>query len=53
MRVGLRTITAPADSFVVAPWGVHQPANLGTQLTKVLLISSLPGMDRLFEEIAE
>ncbi len=53
VRVGPRTITAPADSFVVVSWGVHQPANLGTQLTKVLLISSLPGMDRLFEEIAE
>jgi hypothetical protein len=53
VRVGPRTITAPAGSFVVVPRGVHQPANLGTQPTKVSLISSPAGMDRFFEEMAE
>jgi len=54
VRMGLRTITAPAGSFVVVPRGVvHQPSNSGTQPTRVLLIFSPAGMDRFFEEAAE
>ncbi len=54
MRVGPRTITAPAGSFVVVPRGVvHQPSNPGTEPTRVLLIFSPAGMDRFFEEAAE
>lgn len=54
VRVGSRTITAPAGSFVVIPRGVvHQPSNPGDQPTRVLLIFSPAGMDRFFEEAAE
>jgi mannose-6-phosphate isomerase-like protein (cupin superfamily) len=54
IRVGARTITAPAGSFVVVPRGVvHQPSNPGTQPTKVLLIFSPAGMERFFVEAAE
>ena len=54
LRVGPRTITAPAGSFVVIPRGVvHQPSNPGTQPTRVLLIFSPSGMDHFFEEAAE
>jgi mannose-6-phosphate isomerase-like protein (cupin superfamily) len=54
VRVGPRTITAPAGSFVVIPRGVvHQPSNPGTQPCRVLLIFSPAGMDRFFEEAAE
>ena len=54
VRVGPRTITAPAGSFVVVPRGVvHQPSNPGTQPTRVLLIFSPAGMDHFFEEAAE
>ncbi len=54
VRVGRRTITAPAGSFVVVPRGVvHQPSNPGTEPTRVLLIFSPAGMDRFFEEAAE
>lgn len=54
VRMGLRTVTAPAGSFVVVPRGVvHQPSNRGTQPTRVLLIFSPAGMDRFFEEAAE
>ena len=54
MRVGPRTITAPAGSFVVVPRGVaHQPSNPGPQPTRVLLIFSPAGMDHFFEEAAE
>ena len=54
MRVGQRTITAPAGSFVVVPRGVvHQPSNPGTEPTRVLLIFSPAGMDHFFEEAAE
>ena len=54
VRVGPRTITAPVGSFVLIPRGtVHQPSNLGTQPTRVLLIFSPSGMDRFFEEAAE
>jgi quercetin dioxygenase-like cupin family protein len=54
VRVGQRTITAPAGSFVVVPRGVvHQPSNPGTQPTRVLLIFSPAGMDHFFEEAAE
>lgn len=54
MRVGSRTITAPAGSFVVVPRGiVHQSSNRGTQQTRVLLIFSPAGMDHFFEEAAE
>ena len=53
VRIGMRTITAPAGSFVVVPRGeVHQPSNRGTQPTTVLLIFSPAGMDRFFEEAA-
>ena len=39
VRVGPRTITAPAGSFVVVPRGVvHQPSNPGAQPTRFLLI---------------
>lgn len=54
VRVGTRTITAPAGSFVVIPRGVvHQPSNPGPVPTRVLLIFSPAGMDRFFEEAAE
>ena len=54
VRVGPRTITAPAGSFVVIPRGVvHQPSNPGTQPTRILLIFSPSGMDHFFEEAAE
>jgi quercetin dioxygenase-like cupin family protein len=54
VRVGPRTITAPAGSFVVVPRGVvHQPSNPGTEPTRVLLIFSPAGMDRFFEEAAD
>jgi quercetin dioxygenase-like cupin family protein len=54
VRMGPRTITAPAGSFVLVPRGVvHQPSNPGTQPTRVLLIFSPAGMDRFFEEAAE
>src|SRR3712207_2557658 len=54
VRVGSRTITARAGSFVVVPRGeVHQPSNPGTEPTRVLLIFSPAGMDRFFEEAAE
>ena len=54
MRVGPRTITAPAGSFVVVPRGiVHQPSNPGAQPTRFLLIFSPAGMDHFFEEAAE
>ena len=54
VRVGARTITAPAGSFVMVPRGVvHQPSNAGTQPTRVLLIFSPAGMDHFFEEAAE
>jgi uncharacterized RmlC-like cupin family protein len=54
VRVGTRTISAPAGSFMVVPRGVvHQPSNPGTQPTKVLLTFSQAGMDHFFEEAAE
>lgn len=54
VRVGTRTISAPAGSLMVVPRGVvHQPSNPGTQPTKVLLIFSPAGMDHFFEEAAE
>jgi mannose-6-phosphate isomerase-like protein (cupin superfamily) len=54
MRVGSRTITALAGSFLVVPRGVvHQPSNPGTQPAKVLLIFSPAGMDGFFAEAAE
>ena len=54
IRVGPRTITAPAGSFVLVPRGVvHQPSNPGAQPTRVLLIFSPAGMDGFFAEAAE
>ena len=54
VRVGPRTITAPAGSFVVVPRGiVHQPSNPGAQPTRFLLIFSPAGMNHFFEEAAE
>lgn len=54
VRVGPRTIVAPAGSFVVVPRGsVHQPSNPGTRPTRVLLFFSPGGMDGFFEEAAE
>ena len=54
MRVGARTITAPAGSFLVVPRGVvHQPSNPGAQPARVLLIFSPAGMDGFFLEAAE
>ena len=54
VRVGPRTITAPAGSFVVVPRGtVHQPSNPGTQPTRVLLVFSPAGLERLFEKAVE
>jgi len=53
VRVGTRTISAPAGSLMVVPRGVvHQPSNPGTQPTKVLLTFSLVGMDHFFEKAA-
>ena len=54
MRVGSRTLTAPAGSFLVVPRGVvHQPSNPGAQPARVLLIFSPAGMDGFFAEAAE
>ena len=54
VRVGSRTITAPAGSFVVVPRGeVHQPSNPRPEPTRVLLMFSPAGMDRFFQEAAE
>lgn len=54
MRIGPRTITAPAGSFLVVPRGVvHQPSNPGAQPARVLLIFSPAGMDGFFLEAAE
>ena len=54
VRVGTRTVTASAGSFVVVPRGVvHQPSNPGAQPTRVLLLFSPAGMDHFFEEAAE
>src|SRR5690348_16978394 len=45
IRIGPRTITAPAGSFVVVPRGVvHQPSNPGARPTRALLIFSPAGM---------
>ena len=53
VRVGSRTITAPAGSFVVIPRGtVHQPSNRTAQPTRVLLIFSPGGMDSFFADAA-
>src|SRR5215210_2677338 len=53
VRVGPRTITAPAGSFVVVPRGVvYQPSNSRMEPTRVLLIFSLAGMEHFFEEAA-
>src|SRR5262245_56944113 len=54
LRMGMRTITAPAGSFVVVPRGVvHQPSNPSTQPIHVLLIFSPAGMERFFLAAAE
>lgn len=54
VRVGPRTIKAPAGSFVVVPRGVvHQPSNPGSEPTRVLLVFSPAGMGSFFEEAAE
>src|SRR5215210_2271095 len=54
VRIGPRTITAPAGSFVVVPRGVvHQPSNPGTQPTRILIVVSAAAMNRFFEEAAE
>ena len=54
VRVGPRTIMAPAGSFVVVPRGVvHQPSNPRPEPTRVLLMFSPAGMDHFFEEAAE
>ncbi len=54
VRVGPRTITAPAGSLVVVPRGVvHQPSNPRPKPTRVLLMFSPAGMDHFFEEAAE
>jgi mannose-6-phosphate isomerase-like protein (cupin superfamily) len=54
MRIGSRTIIAPAGSFLVVPRGVvHQPSNPGAQPARVLLIFSPAGMDGFFREAAE
>jgi quercetin dioxygenase-like cupin family protein len=54
VRIGPRTVTAPAGSFVLIPRGiVHQPSNPGPEPVRVLLIFSPAGMDRFFVEAAE
>ena len=54
VRVGTRTIEAPAGSFVAVPRGVvHQPSNPGAEPTRVLLVFSPAGMGSFFEEAAE
>jgi hypothetical protein len=53
VRVGARTLTAPAGSFVVVPRGaVHQPSNPRPESVRVLLIFSPAGMDGFFVEAA-
>jgi hypothetical protein len=38
----------------VVPWGVvHQPSNPGTHPTRVLLVFSPAGLERLFEKAVE
>ena len=54
VRIGARTVTAPAGSFVLVPRGVaHQPSNPAAEPVRVLLIFSPAGMDRFFVEAAE
>lgn len=53
VRIGPRTVVAPAGSFVVIPRGVvHQPANPSPRPTRVLLIFSPAGMERFFADAA-
>lgn len=53
VRVGSRTIVAPAGSFVLVPRGVvHQPANPGAQSARFLLIFSPGGMGQFFADAA-
>ncbi|MFP4436853.1 MAG: cupin domain-containing protein [Chloroflexaceae bacterium] len=53
VRVGMRTLTAPAGSFVLVPRGiVHQPANPGPEPVRFLLIFSPGGMDQFFADAA-
>lgn len=53
MRVGSRTIIAPAGSFVVGPRGaVHRPFNAGSEPVRVVLVFSPAGMGGFFEEAA-
>lgn len=54
MRIGTRSMTAPAGSYVVVPRGtIHQPSNPSAQPTRVLLIFSPGGMERFFIDAAE
>lgn len=54
LRREAETIVAPAGSFVVIPPGVvHQPANTGSQPTKVLILFAPGGMAEFFIEAAE
>lgn len=54
VRIGDRTVTADAGSFVLVPHGVvHQPSNPGAEPVRVLLFFSPGGMDRFFVEAAE
>ena len=44
----------PGGLFEVVPWGVvHQPSNPGTHPTRVLLVFSPAGLERLFEKAVE
>lgn len=53
VRVGARTISAPAGSFVLVPRGVvHQPANPNPQAARFLLIFSPGGMGQFFADAA-
>ena len=54
MRLGPRTTTAPAGSFVVVPRGVvHQPSSPRPEPTRLLIMFFPAGMDHFFEEAAE
>jgi mannose-6-phosphate isomerase-like protein (cupin superfamily) len=53
LRRGAETIVAPAGASVVIPPGVvHQPANAGSQPTKVLILFAPGGMAEFFMEAA-
>jgi quercetin dioxygenase-like cupin family protein len=54
VRIGERTITAPAGSFVFVPTGTaHGFANRGPDEARLLVFSLPAGLERALEEVSE